>query len=300
MKTLLVHLSDLHIKTPRDPILARGTAISAALRNIEADVKAIVCVISGDIAFSGAEDEYQMALDFLCVIQAEIEKEFPHLKCLFLMVPGNHDCDFRDSMAVRGSVIPRVLEAPDLLKEESHAAICLDPLKRFFDFRSAFEQVPLGDNNSPNPKIYSEHTLDVGDGKITFLCYNTAILSTIHEQPGSLLYPTAYIPTTRPNDVAVISVLHHPSNWLEPNCARQFRNKIEGISDIIITGHEHVLDSRDVSSSHGDASYLEGGALQENSDPNISEFNVLIVDTRACFKIDGVEPEHNRRGKQKP
>jgi len=187
-------------------------------------------------------------------------------------------------MAVRNSVLPKVVERPNLLLEPSHATICLDPLKRFFDFRGAIDTVPATAGITADPRYFSEHCITIRGDTLTFLCFNTAIMSTIREQPGQLLFPVSIIPTQRADDSAVISVVHHPSNWLEPNCGRSFRAGIEAVSDIVLTGHEHVLDTRRVSSNHGDASYVAGGALQESGDADVSEFNVLIIDTSSKKK----------------
>jgi hypothetical protein len=280
MKTLILHLSDIHIKTPEDPVLARVEQIVNAVKNLDVGINALVCVISGDIVFAGTEEQYDLALGFLGEIKKKLDLELSPLTCRFVIVPGNHDCDFREAIAVRDSVLPKVREKPSHLTEPSHMEVCLDPLKRFFDFRAAIEDTPP-DLAAPaaDSRVYCErHFIEAGEA-ISFLCYNTAILSTLHEQPGQLIFPTTIIPSVRPVDAAVISVFHHPANWLEPNCSRAFRSKIEAISDIVLTGHEHFLDTRHVMSSHGDASYIEGGALQETGDAHTSEFNVLLLDT---------------------
>jgi hypothetical protein len=52
VKVLLLHLSDIHIKTGEDVVLSRGDKIVDAVKNLEAGPDAIVCVISGDVTSS--------------------------------------------------------------------------------------------------------------------------------------------------------------------------------------------------------------------------------------------------------
>lgn len=285
MKALILHLSDIHIKTPNDPVLTRTGAVVDAVKNLEGNLQKVICIVSGDLVFSGKDEEYSLAFQFLQEIKLKLEQEHASISCNFVLVPGNHDCDFGETIIVRDSVLPKVKEKPSLLTEPSHLTICLDPLNRFFEFRQAIENPPSHDPEvAADPRIYAEHHFDSEGSRVSILCFNTAILSTLHEQPGQLLYPVSLIPKQRPSDDVVISVYHHPANWLEPNCSRLFRGRTEAISDIIVTGHEHVLDIRHVSSGHGDASYVEGGALQELGDAHVSDFNVILLDTTSKKK----------------
>jgi len=284
MKIFILQLSDIHIKNESDPILSRVGSIIKSIQNIESNCDAIVCVLSGDIVYSGSNNEYDLALNFIIELKNGVDEAFSPLVLKFVAVPGNHDCDFKDSMAVRDSVLPRVLEKPDLISEESYATICLDPLKRFYDFIKVIDMVPLAGCGDAENQFVREYRLNTHKEGVTFLCYNTAATSSRHEKPGTLIFPNKLIPDSKASEDVVISIYHHPSNWLEPVCSRTFRNKIEAISDIVLTGHEHVVDRRQTNSDRGQNLTLEGGALQENSDPSLSEFNVLILNTNTKKK----------------
>jgi len=280
MKALILHLSDIHIKTESDQVLTRTQQIVDSIKNIESELDAVICVLSGDIVFSATDDQYMLALEFVSSLTDLLDNAFHPLKAQFVTVPGNHDCDFKDSMAVRESVLPDVLKQPALLCEASYSSICLDPLKRFFDFQSAIDTLPLAQTVQVDSGFFRELHVVVGTERISFMCFNSAATSKLHEQPGSLVFPTQLIPNAKKSTgAAVISVYHHPTNWMEPTCAREFRTRVESMSDIILTGHEHVIDRRDVTSKQGNAIYIEGGALQDSEDPATSEFNVLVLDT---------------------
>lgn len=65
MTALVLHLSDIHIKTSTDPILKRGKDIAASTFSSLPSASHVFIVVSGDIAYSGVKDEYNLAADFL-------------------------------------------------------------------------------------------------------------------------------------------------------------------------------------------------------------------------------------------
>ena len=76
-----------------------------------------------------------------------------------------------------------------------------------------------------------------------------------------------------------ISIYHHPDNWLDPNLRRTFRKLIEATSHLVLTGHEHEQDGRQVDSFSGDhLVYVEANALQDADTPSKSGFSCLAID----------------------
>ena len=73
MKLALIHLSDIHLKKESDPILKRGSELASALRMTVAIADNIVILITGDIAFSGKPEEYQIASRFFRYLRRVIE-----------------------------------------------------------------------------------------------------------------------------------------------------------------------------------------------------------------------------------
>jgi hypothetical protein len=104
-------------------------------------------------------------------------------------------------------------------------------------------------------------------------------MSQRKEQQGELLYPINKIPRNNDDESLVITLFHHPYPWLETSNGREFRKKVEAMSDIILTGHEHDITFRTQETSEGERNtYIEGGVLQERGDEK-SDFNVLVIDT---------------------
>src|SRR5690242_7501937 len=94
-KVLLLHLSDIHISTANDPVLSRVSFIGDALKNVESAPAAVVCVLAGDIAHAGTDQQYTLALQFVTSLTEKLERAVqPGTPIYFVAVAGNHDCDF--------------------------------------------------------------------------------------------------------------------------------------------------------------------------------------------------------------
>jgi hypothetical protein len=281
VRILLLHLSDVHIRTSTDVVLTRQEKLVDAVRNIETDIAAIVCVLSGDIAWSGAEDEYILAVEWARTVESELRRAFAEPAIIrFVPIPGNHDCDFSVSTEARSVVGQVVSKTPSRLRDASFAEICLEPQRRFFQFREALTTPEVVSIVGGNDRIYSEYLLQSDGATVTFCCCNSAILSELHEKPGSLIFPTQLIPTYARNTDVSIGLIHHPFNWLRPDCAREVRDRLESVTDFILTGHEHVLDRRAAAAHEANNTYLEGGVLQDRDDVERSEFYAVLVDTK--------------------
>ena len=206
MRLLVVHLSDIHIKAEDDPVLSRVQRISEAVESRRADADAVVIVVTGDIAFSGTADQYEIATRFLKSIAKDISGE-----PLIVVVPGNHDCDFTADSGSRKALI-NVLETSSVAVDESIVDQCVSVQSHFFAFRDSLD---AGSLTSTHP-LYYEYALDLGPTNIVVRCYNTAWVSSINEKPGTLVFPDSCL-NTMSNANFAISAFHHPYNWLSPD-----------------------------------------------------------------------------------
>ena len=119
MKLLILQLSDIHIKSSRDAILTRTQKIADAVRSRTTDSAACLIALTGDIAYSGDEEQYLLAIDFVRAIQSAI---IPTLneprKTMVATIPGNHDLDFTDEGDVRGIVLSALRKKEDGVIDE--------------------------------------------------------------------------------------------------------------------------------------------------------------------------------------
>lgn len=285
-KLLLVHLSDIHVRSEQDAILGRAEQIIAAVRNLDYELEAAIIAVSGDLAFSGSESQYEAVWVFLSELAARLREELSarergsSVPVTILAIPGNHDCDFTGVGGVRNMVIDGVLANPQQAADASVVDLCTEVQRPFFEALGAYGANGLGSPTSEYDRYLAyQYDVLVGDRTVQFLCFNTAWLSLRHEAQGRLYLPAGVVPTPPQNADFVVAMFHHPYNWMEANAARAFRKRIEATADLILSGHEHDATRRTQAVSTGESNeYVEGGVLQDSADPTVSTFNAFVLD----------------------
>lgn len=280
MSILLVHLSDPHFKTKDDPAVTRVSLIARAISaEVDGRVKSIVFAFGGDATDKGRSTGFDVAETFLRDLRAEVHG-LTGMTPELLMVPGNHDQNLPKEASLRDAAIKSL--TPQVAKIRPAAGIereILSPLERYFKMAEA-----LAPGASPSPvNPYYVAVDKVLDGRrIRFHLVNSAWMCAPGQAMQSLWFPIEEVaPPLPPQHLEYeITLLHHPFGWFkQPEVMRPLRDVIEGMSDLILTGHEHV--GRAVKTTvHGgeEYEYLEGEALQDG-DPVISSgFHILRLD----------------------
>ena len=285
MRLLLVHLSDIHITNSTDHIINKSSAIVDAVKNLDLELNLCVVVISGDIAYSGTSEQYEIVFDFLSKINNGLSQKLCHkikgekVPIHFILVPGNHDCQFSGATAVREHNLET---AYSKMKEPEFQDLFLEVQQPFFDFLGCIANFESASTLDPDydKRIAHEYEISLHDEKISFICLNTAWVSRKKEKQGTIVFPTEAIPARRDGYELVVTVQHHPFNWLESNNARILKKKIEKIADVMLTGHEHdssrrtqFIDSSEI------VTHIEGAMLQDSADTATSQFNAIVINT---------------------
>ena len=291
MKLMLLHFSDIHITGDgSDVIETRCAEIVDAVKNVDYALDMCVIVVTGDVAYSGKQEQYLLAIDFLDQIRDQLSEKLSArsntapVTVHVVMVPGNHDCDFSIRKEARNLIVASVLNEPSRSKSTELVNVCTDVQAAFFEFLTAME-TPTQSHRSAMDTGYSEnlayqYTLSSEGENVKFLCFNTAWLSQLQESQGHLFFPPDAVEDNQNSEDLVIAAFHHPYNWIESNAAREFRDRVEANADLILTGHEHVASIRNQDRFFGWHNIcVEGGVLQDNRDRELSEFNVFVFDT---------------------
>ncbi|MDL2223634.1 metallophosphoesterase, partial [Bacteroidales bacterium OttesenSCG-928-M11] len=273
MKLLIIHLSDIHFNQRYNSLFGKKEELFNSLKNQVRDVEKTIIILSGDIAFSGKQEEYKIADDFFTEIIIKLE-EYSKKSVFIVMTPGNHDCDFSINESVRKSVLKDLNESVD----DGILNMCLSVQEHFESFSKGFNLTPAFSTS-----LFKQYHLSEGDDSVIINSYNTAYCSQIKETPGSLFYPIHAIDDSyfKREGALVISFFHHRGNWLRPNNAREFMTHIENTSNIVLCGHEHVSSAKrthDFDNNHYVS--IEGGVLQEDGQDDISGFNTMVVDIK--------------------
>lgn len=274
----IIHLTDIHFSANKNSILENEELLFKALKDNFLDCSIIYILVSGDIAMSGNEKEYIIAINFLYALHESLSKRYDSTEIKFIFVPGNHDCNFDLDSQVRLNNIKNI-NYDTIGNDKSVFKTCLEVQNSFWDFYSYFNDIPTN-------KIYYQVTDSVKDKKICFHCLNTAWMSQKDENPGSLFFPVKQFDNINNKEFDLnISVFHHPLNWFTPNTSEnnknEFQDFLDNISSIQIIGHEHENQFRkteNLDNSFSQTYCISGMILQSIDNPNQSGFQTLYID----------------------
>jgi len=285
MKISIVQLSDIHLKADekKNRVLTRAEQIANAVLGLHADVAGCVVIASGDTAYSGKESEYDHAETLYGQILSVISKQLCPRQTFFVMIPGNHDCNFDVKDSTRDIVIGNV--KPETLTDPDPIVASLGVQREYKKFADSLETKLPGIEYAALTGWSDTKRLNVDGQELVVNLLNTAWCSNLKERQGDLTFPVGLWENSTSSPECpelVISVLHHPYNWIAAENARALRAALDRRSDLILTGHEHDAAAYSKQSASGEQNeYLEGGVLQDSDDDDASSFNVLTIDTES-------------------
>lgn len=273
MKFAVVHTCDIHLRRKSDLVFKRLDKLANIISFSRDAQEQILLLVCGDIANRGSKEEYQLAEEFFGPLMISLGAS----KQRAAFIPGNHDCNFENV----GDVRPRLLS--DISKEletldpgGETAQILLQVQRNFFEFCEQFHGISVPHDQ----RLFYQKRFESGGKTLEIRSFNSAWLSRMHEEPGSLGFPgpTIDIAGAKTDADVVISLVHHPSNWLNPASHLAFRKAVQETSDFLLTGHEHTLGGQ-VIAPFGSSKlvHFEGGPLQP-TDSGESEFGILHID----------------------
>lgn len=281
MKIGILHLTDAHIKSSSDWIIDKYSNIVSAVKDIYEDCDKIYMVFTGDIAFSGSEEEYQIAYKFLNSIRSLIKTLYgDKLFLKIIITPGNHDCNFKKDKQTRKNAISNM--SYDYIGDDNSVIEeCLSIQTSFWKFYQMINNEVECTNS-----IYDAITDQINGKDIVFHCFNTAWMSSLTETVGTLFYPVEKVKkqVNKFGDLN-ISIFHHHYSWLNPNTTDNNKNEfsqcIREFSDMIIYGHEHEQQGVKVQNIYSQKEQYDfsGEALQMQKGKKIdSGFQSFIID----------------------
>lgn len=192
-------------------------------------------VFSGDIANYGRKSEFDNAKLFIGKLKENLKSISRILQIEIIVVPGNHDCCFDREKKTRKSILNDC--KTDIIEEEDYFIDAMAVQSDFWNFTN--EVTNLKDKYLVSFKYDFRPHIDF---KVSFHCYNTSWLTEIQEKQGSLIVPENKF-IENGNGEYVISVFHHPIDWLSANTARNNKQRFEehliNTSNLVIYGHEH-------------------------------------------------------------
>jgi formylglycine-generating enzyme required for sulfatase activity len=266
-KLTWLHLSDLHFRPGERHTWDENIVLRALLNDVQERItsdglRPAFIAVSGDIAFSGKAEEYDLARRFF----DELLETTGLTKDRLLVVPGNHDVD-RSTITWGAVAIASSLDNRQAIDE-----VLANAVDRRLLFRrlSAYADF-INDYLASHLTFDDEHyfyvkPLDLVGQRVAVLGLNSAWLSASDEDRGRLALGERQVrqalEASRDAELR-IALLHHPFDWL-----REFdRDDCEALlmdgCDFILHGHLHRAGLLSLKTPDAGAMLVAAGACYE-------------------------------------
>ncbi|TEU14814.1 MAG: hypothetical protein E3J21_14810 [Anaerolineales bacterium] len=253
-----LHLSDLHFREAErwdEDIVLRKLLDDVQKQTTSDSLRPDFVVMSGDIAFSGAPEEYALARQFF----DELLKVTGVPKTRLFTVPGNHDVD-RQAISRGATAIASSLDSRQAVNEVLAVAVDRRLIFRKFDHYADFVSDCFGGHLVfDDERYFYVQLLDLADRRVAVLGLNSAWLAYGgDEDRGRLVLGERQVrlalEAARDADLR-IALLHHPFDWLQ-----EFdRNDCEALlmqgCDFVLHGHLHRTGLLSLTMPDAGASY---------------------------------------------
>ena len=274
MKTLILHLSDIHFQNASDISKGNLNAIVKAIKNTE-DFSSVIVVVSGDVTFSGMISQYNVAYKFFSNLKNQIKTTFDIGQVEFCIVPGNHDVNHSDvglSHEELEKIFNEDRQDECLVKEQ-------EKMRAFYNHANGLHCF------SDKKSLVCIKDIVVGGATLRFNLINTGIYSLKTEEDQGFHYLPSYEMDKLSKEGEcdyVFTIMHHPHHWYNYKMKKELENRIYEKSDLIFVGHEHYSSTMEIGFNNSQVKIYSGGELANKGDWSNSEFyaGVLDLDTR--------------------
>ena len=240
-RTILLHLSDLHIRDDEEECFDRSIVLdplrSRLSKDREAGIVPELVVVTGDIAFSGKENEYALAGKFL----DDVMKTLDLPKERLFIVPGNHDVNRKKYPPSETIRFENVRQLNAELANDDYRANHLRGMVDYFAFARRYvpHLCPIEENLVP---FVARLPLDCGRN-LEIIGFNSAWMCRKSPDEREIAIGEYQIKQalTACKEFASpdfrLFACHHPLQWLRPDDRQRVREHLNGA--MILCGHLH-------------------------------------------------------------
>ncbi|MBN1889891.1 MAG: metallophosphoesterase [Thermoflexales bacterium] len=292
MNTLTwLHLSDLHFRPSQsyNANIVLKSLLQDVKERLQDGLKPDLIVVTGDVAFSGQADEYQLAGEFFDALL----KTTGLGRSRLFVVPGNHDVD-RRLISFGAAAIGKSLTDRDkvntLLDTPADRQLVMSRFNGYADWFTAFFAPKLSFDDE---RYFYVHKIKVGGKQLALLGLNSAWLCASDQDKAEGLLigerqARAALEQAQGADLK-IALLHHPFDWLRDFDQDDSATLLHNGCDFILHGHLHKNYATRLTTPDSTAMVLACGACYETRDfPNMINWVQIDPD-------DGTGTVHLRR-----
>ncbi len=245
-----LHLSDFHFRTDNSPKgkvedFNREIVLNSLLDDLqtypgENGLKIDFIVITGDIAFSGRDDEYECAIHYF----EDVRKIFDLPKKRVFIIPGNHDVNRTKINPYLDQIKLDSLEKINgLLKNDEAKEVKFRRLEGYKSFINEYLESSLPFDF--DTKYFWAKTLKLGDVNLGLIGLNSAWNCSGDADRNNLVIGEKQVRDALEkvkNSDLTIALTHHPLDWLSDIDRKTVKPLLASKCDFILHGHLHEAE----------------------------------------------------------
>lgn len=268
-QTAILHLSDIHIRYEDDESFDFSVVFDPLIDRIKEDrekkkIAVELVVLTGDIAFQGKKEEYDIVAKYLTRLMDELDLPTERL----FIVPGNHDVNRK---LYRPTDRPLYDSMRDLNKELENTTFRSDLFKgqqAYFDFINNYfpHLTALNDNLIPFAQTHetkSGHVLGLLGLNSAWMCRRSPDQGEVAIGEYQLKKAKAHLKTCG-NANLNLACFHHPVSWLwkeDQDIAKTYLDRF-----VLLTGHLHDAGGGFQNDTNGQTFLASAGGAYLGSD----------------------------------
>jgi 3',5'-cyclic AMP phosphodiesterase CpdA/CheY-like chemotaxis protein len=281
-----LHLSDLHFALSEQH--DRSVVIEALWRDLERcrdrGLQANFIIVTGDIAYSGKVEEYELAGKFLddLLDHTEVPKER-----LFL-VPGNHDVDRSKilTLARQINALNNRNSVREVLEEHQSRSLFMTRLEGYASFVRSYFSDSADALVFDSKRYFYSRKFIINDWRIAVLGLNSTWTSGNIVVEGKVIDKGQLAVGEKQvmdalqmaRDAQVkIAVMHHPLSYLYDFDRNDVANLLSRGCHFLLHGHLHEADVERRASLKGEMIVIPAGAIYQGREL-INSYNYVTLD----------------------
>ena len=298
-KITWLHLSDLHFRKGEkhswdENIVLRALLVDVQEQIMTSALRPDFAIVSGDIAFQGAADEYALARQFF----DDLLKAIDLPKSRLFIVPGNHDVN-RQAITRGAATIASSLDNRQAVEEVLTVAADRSLIFRKFDHYASFVNDYFeGTLAFDDEHYFYVHCFGLANRRVAVLGLNSAWLAMSDKDRNQLLLGERQVRTalTAARDADLrLAVMHHPFDWLQDFDRYDVESLLCNGCHFVLHGHMHQTGLLQVRTPDTEAMLIAAGACYETRQyPN--SYNFVQLDFSAGRGTTHLRMYSDRRG----
>lgn len=264
-----LHVSDFHLRESQK--WPQKAVLSAMLNDIERRCEAGLAVdfvlATGDLAYSGAESEYDLVADYFTELSAAIELPCEMIFC----VPGNHDVQRERYKTLFEGARQKLKSENEVYAFLSDTEECKTLLLRQENYSRFQERLfSTQEKQRTADDLGYVSNLDIDDLRIAIIGLNSAWLAEGGETDERQLVLGEY-QVMSSIDIAVrtaphimVGMQHHPFDYLKRFDQQSTQHRVEDVCHFFHRGHLHQPDAAQAVTRSGKCLTLAAGASYES------------------------------------